>query len=186
MELSHHLTSSCLLRCNIDTILLTGVKFQVLRAEIRSTTVAVFYAHAQSDRTACALAWALTVIYRYTANGVLLVHAAFVLFVVLGGFLVLRWRPLVWLHLPAVAWGAWIEFSGHICPLTPLEVSLRQAGGEAGYAGDFLAHYLVALLYPEALTQGLQFALGALVMILNVAVYLAVWRKTRRYATIHD
>ena len=119
-------------------------------------------------------------LYRIAADAVLAVHFAFVLFVVLGGLLVLRRPRLAWLHVPAVAWAAVVEFSGGICPLTPLENALRQASGGAGYAGDFLEHYLVAVLYPEALTRNLQVVFGAAVMLVNVAIYAAAWSRRRR------
>jgi hypothetical protein len=119
------------------------------------------------------------VLYRAAADAVLLLHLAFVLFVVLGGFLVLRRPKLAWLHVPAALWGALIEFVGWICPLTPLEVALRQAAGSAGYSGDFLEHYLVAVMYPEGLTREVQFALGAVVVVLNAAIYAAVLRRAR-------
>lgn len=120
-------------------------------------------------------------IYRAAADGVLVLHAAFVLFVVAGGLLVLRWAKLAWLHLPAVLWAAFVEFTGRICPLTPLEVALRRHAGEAGYTGDFLEHYLVTVIYPEGLTRGTQMALGAAVLLVNVAIYAAVlWRLRRR------
>jgi Protein of Unknown function (DUF2784) len=119
-------------------------------------------------------------LYRAAADAVLLLHLAFVLFVVLGGFLVLRWRKLAWAHLPAVAWGALIEFSGWICPLTPLEIALRHAAGDAAYAGDFVEHYIVALLYPDSLTRDVQVALGIAVVLLNTVIYGAVLRRQYR------
>ena len=118
-------------------------------------------------------------LYRVAADGVLILHLGFVCFVVLGGFLVLRWRQVAWVHLPAALWGALVEFAGWICPLTPLEVSLRQAAGGAGYSGDFVEHYLVAALYPDGLTREVQFALGAAVVVLNAAIYAVMWRRAR-------
>lgn len=106
-----------------------------------------------------------------------LIHFAFVAFVVLGGFLVLRWPRIAWIHLPAAAWGAWIEFAGWICPLTPLEVRLRRLGGEAGYPGGFVEHYILPVLYPAGLTREVQIGLGLLVLVLNVVVYSVVWRR---------
>jgi hypothetical protein len=117
-------------------------------------------------------------LYRVAADGVLLLHFAFVLFVLLGGLVVLRAPGFAWLHLPAVAWGAFVEFTGRICPLTPLEVALRQAAGDAGYSGDFLEHYIVAILYPDGLTRGLQVLFGAAVILVNVAIYAAVLRRS--------
>ena len=87
--------------------------------------------------------------YRLLADAVLIIHLGFIAFVVLGGLLVLRWPRLAWLHLPTVAWGAWIEFTGSICPLTPLEIGLRARGGETAYRGGFIEHYVTALIYPE-------------------------------------
>ena len=119
-------------------------------------------------------------LYRAAADAVLVLHLAFVVFVVLGGFLVLRWRKLAWVHLPAVAWGALIEFAGWICPLTPLENALRNAAGDAAYAGDFVEHYIVALLYPESLTRDVQVALGIVVVLLNAVIYGAVLLRQHR------
>ncbi len=118
--------------------------------------------------------------YRLLADAVVLLHAAFVLFVVLGGLLVLRWPRLAWAHLPIVAWGAGIEFLGGICPLTPLENHWRRLAGEGGYPGGFVEHYVIALLYPAGLTRGVQLALGGLVLAVNTAVYFAVWRRGAR------
>ena len=115
--------------------------------------------------------------YRFAADAVLAAHLAFVLFVVFGGLLVLRMPRLAWLHLPAVAWAAFVELSGSICPLTPLEVTLRRGAGEAGYGGDFVEHYLVALIYPAGLTRELQMAIGAAVVLINLFVYFLLWRR---------
>ena len=114
---------------------------------------------------------------RFAADAVLAVHLAFVLFVACGGLLVLRTPRLAWLHLPAVAWAAFVELSGLICPLTPLEVALRRGAGEAGYGGDFVDHYLVALLYPAGLTRELQMVIGAAVLLVNLCIYFVLWRR---------
>jgi hypothetical protein len=103
-----------------------------------------------------------------------------VLFVIAGGLLVLRWRWLMVLHLPAAGWGALIEFQGWVCPLTPLENSLRQRGGEAGYGGGFVEHYLLPILYPTGLTRSVQIVLGVAVLAINLGVYWTVWRRCRR------
>ena len=108
--------------------------------------------------------------YRIAADLLVLFHFTFILFVVLGGFLVFYRRMFGWLHLPAVLWGVLIEFSGWICPLTPWEQSLRIKAGQAGYSGGFVEHYLVPLIYPEALSPEIQFVLGMLVLMLNVGV----------------
>ena len=123
--------------------------------------------------------------YRALADLVVIVHIAFVLFVVLGGLLVLRNQRLAWLHLPAAAWGVMIEFAGWTCPLTPLENEFRQRGGEAGYSGGFIEHYLLPVLYPAGLTRGIQLTLGAVVMALNLAVYGLLLARRRGMITNH-
>ena len=122
-------------------------------------------------------------IYGLLADLVLALHALFVVFVVLGGLLALRWRRAAFVHVPCALWGAWVELVGWICPLTPLEVSLRQQAGEGGYAGGFLEQYLVPILYPGDLTRGIQIGLGVVVLVLNVAIYTAVMRQWRRWRT---
>ncbi|WP_019560130.1 MULTISPECIES: DUF2784 domain-containing protein [Caldimonas] len=120
-------------------------------------------------------------IYRALADLLVLLHLGFVVFVVLGGFLVWRWPRLVWAHLPAAAWGAWIELSAGICPLTPLENHLRQAGGQAGYTTSFVEHYVMPLLYPVGLTPAVQAWLGIGVMAINALAYgLWAWRRLSR------
>ena len=116
-------------------------------------------------------------LYRLMADAVVLVHLLFILFVLFGGLLVLRWRWLALLHLPAVAWGAAVEFFHLYCPLTPLENHLRQAAGQAGYDGGFIEHYLIPLIYPKGLTEQLQLLFGGVVVVLNASVYLyLLWR----------
>lgn len=118
--------------------------------------------------------------YAVLANLVLALHGAFVLFVVAGGLLSLRWPRAAWLHLPAAAWGAGIELTGGICPLTPLENRLRELAGQAGFDGGFVEHYLLASIYPDGLTRETQVVLGLAVVAVNVAVYAAAWRRRRR------
>lgn len=123
------------------------------------------------------LLWGM--LYRILADLVLLVHLAFVGFVVLGGLLVLRWSRWAWLHLPAAVWGVAIEAFGWICPLTPLEQDLRRKAGGAAYEGGFVEHYVLPVLYPADLTREIQWALAAFVVVVNVVVY-GVWIVRRR------
>lgn len=116
----------------------------------------------------------------WLADAVLVLHGLFIAWVVLGGFVVWRWPLVAWGHLPAAAWGVWIEWSGRICPLTPLEWRLRAAAGQQGHGGGFIEHHLGAAIYPEGLTREVQFALGTLVLLLNLAIYVALWRRRRR------
>jgi len=119
------------------------------------------------------------------ANAVLLLHLAFVFFVLFGGLLALKWRSTIWFHLPAAAWGAFIEFSGWVCPLTPLETWLREQGGAQVYEGDFLGHYLLTLLYPDNLTRPAQLMLGLFVIAMNTAIYLWLWQGNRLRRPLH-
>jgi hypothetical protein len=113
------------------------------------------------------------------ADLVVVIHFCFVLFVILGGLLVLRWPRLAYLHLPAAAWGVLIEFAGWVCPLTPLEQSLRLKAGEQGYSGSFIEHYVLPLLYPSALTRTIQVALGIIVIAVNLGIYGYLIRSRR-------
>jgi hypothetical protein len=118
--------------------------------------------------------------FRLLADAIVVLHLAFVLFVVAGGLLVLRWPRVAWFHLPAVAWGVWVELAGRICPLTPLENWLRQRGGETVYTATFVDQYLMPILYPAGLSRDIQWTLGVLVVVVNVCVYLLVFRRLRR------
>lgn len=113
------------------------------------------------------------------ADAVLVAHAAFVLFVALGGLLALKWPRAAWVHVPAALWGIAIEFAGWICPLTPLENRLRELAGESAYEGDFIARYLMPLIYPEGLTREAQIALGFAALGFNAGLYVIVWRRRR-------
>jgi hypothetical protein len=117
---------------------------------------------------------------RLGADLVVAIHFAFILFVVGGGLLVLRYPRLAWVHVPAAAWGAGIELVGGICPLTPLENALRRAAGEAGYHGGFIEHYLLPLIYPAGLTPAVGLVLGLGVLLVNGALYALLWRRRRR------
>ncbi|MEJ2453683.1 MAG: DUF2784 domain-containing protein [Candidatus Thiodiazotropha sp.] len=118
--------------------------------------------------------------YQLFANLVLLLHLAFVLFVLLGGLFALRWRWMPWLHLPAATWGTAVELLGMPCPLTPLENQLRRAAGDAGYTGGFIDHYLLPLLYPVELTPEVQWLLAGVVVAFNLIVYLVIRRYWMR------
>jgi hypothetical protein len=118
--------------------------------------------------------------YARLADLVVVVHAAFVAFVVAGGLLVWRRPRLAWIHLPCAAWGVYIEWSGGICPLTPLEQSLRRAAGAGGYEGGFIEHYLEPILYPPGLGRGTQLVLGGLALAMNLAVYGLLLRRHAR------
>ena len=112
------------------------------------------------------------------ADAVVVVHFAFVLFVLFGGLLALRRRWVRWVHLPAAAWGALIEFAGWTCPLTPLEKWLRREGNLGGYEGGFVEHYILPVLYPQALTRPVQVGLGLGVILLNILIYWRVFRRS--------
>ena len=118
-------------------------------------------------------------VFKLLGDAVAIFHLLFVAFAVMGGLLALRWRWLPWLHLPALAWGATVEFTGWICPLTPLENSLRVAGGAAGYSGGFVDHYLLPLLYPASLDRDTQLVLGLGLLAINAVAYFFVWRRRR-------
>ena len=119
-------------------------------------------------------------LYHLCAEGVLLVHLGFIAFVLFGALLALRWRWVIALHLPAAAWGLLIEVSGRICPLTDIENSLRMHAGQAPYADSFIEHYLLAIIYPGALTRELQFALAGGVLLVNATLYAWVLSRSRR------
>jgi hypothetical protein len=118
------------------------------------------------------------VLFRIAADMLVVLHLGFILFVVLGGLAVLKWGRLAWLHLPAAAWGALIVINGWICPLTPLEQYLRRTGGQAGYSGGFIDHYLMPIIYPVGLTRKLQITMGVALVVGNLLIY--GWVTARR------
>ncbi|MDD2660400.1 MAG: DUF2784 domain-containing protein [Methylococcales bacterium] len=118
--------------------------------------------------------------YRYAADAVLLLHLAFIAFVILGGFLAVWRRGIIFIHLPAAAWGVFVELTGRVCPLTSLENTLRIKAGAAGYGKSFVEHYLLAVIYPDGITREMQYFLGALVVVINIAVYLRLFSRLRR------
>ena len=110
-------------------------------------------------------------IYRILADLLVILHGLFILFVILGGLFVLKWRKLIWIHIPVALWGILVEYAGWICPLTPWENYYRQKAGMAIYQGDFVGHYILPLIYPEGLTHQTQLLLGSLVVLINGVVY---------------
>jgi hypothetical protein len=118
----------------------------------------------------------------FLADALVIMHLLFITFVMTGGFLLARWPKLAWLHLPAVAWGAIVEFTGWICPLTPLENHLRMLGGGGAYSGGFVERYLLPVLYPENLTLPIQQVLGGAVVGVNLVAYALAYRALRRKA----
>lgn len=116
-------------------------------------------------------------IWQLLASAVAVLHLAFILFVVFGGFAVLRWPKLAWVHLPAAAWGVMIELAHWWCPLTKWENYCLREAGRAGYDGGFVAHYIFAVVYPDGLTRGMEIAIGAFVLALNGAIYARLLLK---------
>jgi hypothetical protein len=120
------------------------------------------------------------VIYRILTDALVAFHLGFVIFVCLGGLLVLRWRRMIWVHLPAAIWGAIVEWTQALCPLTTLENHLRRLRGLAGYKNGFIEYHITRVLYPDGLTQRMQIALGVFVVLLNLTVYTVVFLRRRR------
>lgn len=120
-------------------------------------------------------------LWRLAADAILVLHLLFILFAVFGGIAVFWRRWFLWLHLPAMAWAALVMFNGWPCPLTPLEIQLRQLAGEAGYQGSFIAHYLLPVIYPPGLTRGVQMLLGLGVTTFNGVVYSVLLYRTWRH-----
>jgi len=118
--------------------------------------------------------------YALAADAVMAFHFLIIIFALFGSFLILRWPKMIWLHLPALAWGAYIELSGNICPLTPLENHFRELAGEGAYYGGFITHYLGPIIYPANLTRGGQYLALAILVAFNLAGYGLVWRRHRR------
>jgi len=120
--------------------------------------------------------------YRIAADLVLALHLGFIAFVVLGGLLILRYRWVAYVHVPAAVWGAFVEISGRICPLTVWENSFRQGAGESGYADSFVEHYLLPVIYPAGLTRSIQFWIAGCVVVVNVVIYVSLlyrWKRAR-------
>ena len=115
-------------------------------------------------------------VYNVAATAIALLHFAFIAFVFLGGLMVLKWPKLAWVHLPAAAWGILIEFFGWWCPLTKWENHFLREAGRAGYDTGFVAHYIMPVIYPPGLTRGMEIAIGLIVLVINLAVYVRVFR----------
>jgi len=122
--------------------------------------------------------------YQILADSVVLVHLVFVAFALFGGLLVLRWKRVLWVHVPAALWAALVEFAGWYCPLTPLENWLRARAGEAGYREGFIEHYILPVLYPAELTVGMQIFLGCAVVGINALIYWRVYRARRAQSPV--
>ena len=114
--------------------------------------------------------------YNLAATGIAFLHLLFILFVLFGGFLVLKWPGLKWVHLPAAVWGVLIEFFGWWCPLTKWENYFLREAGRAGYSGGFVSHYIMPVIYPPGLTRELEIAIGLIVLAVNLAIYVKVFR----------
>jgi hypothetical protein len=123
-------------------------------------------------------------VYNVLANAIVLAHFLFIAFVICGGLLVIRWPRLAVVHLPAVVWGAAVEIYGLVCPITPLENHFRMLAGDTSYSGDFIARYLLLVIYPENLTTTIQQLLGWLVIAVNVIIYIVVIRKYRKVVSL--
>ena len=122
----------------------------------------------------------------YAADLVVLIHFCFILFVIFGGFLVIKGRKLIWLHLPAAVWGALIEFFGWVCPLTVVENRLRQANDGGTYSTGFIEHYIIPLIYPAGLTPDIQLILGTIVVVVNFFAYILVFKKMKNHGERGD
>ncbi len=119
-------------------------------------------------------------VFRFLADAVVIFHLAFVAFALFGGLLVIKWKRLAWIHIPSAAWAVIMEFTGMICPLTPLENYFRNKGGLSGYDTGFVEHYIMPILYPESLDSSLQIVLGILVIVVNAGIYAWVFRQSKQ------
>jgi Protein of Unknown function (DUF2784) len=118
--------------------------------------------------------------YQFLADMVLLAHLVFVVFVLLGGLLLLRWPRLIWLHIPAMMWTVFVEVTAWVCPLTPLENYFRELAGGNVYQGEFIARYLLPLFYPAGLTPAIQLLLAGVVIVFNTIIYTVMIRVRKR------
>ena len=118
-------------------------------------------------------------IYSFLADLLVVFHLVFILYVLFGALLVLKWPRSLWLHLPACLWGMTVEFTGWICPLTPWEIDLRQMAGEEGYSHSFITEYLIPVVYPIGLTREIQWILGAVLILFNLIFYTLVFKHRK-------
>ena len=124
--------------------------------------------------------------YQLAADFLVLLHLSFIIFVFFGGFFALKWRFFIWLHLPAAIWGVIVEWMGWICPLTPLEWELREKGGQSGYSGGFVEHYIIPLIYPAGLTREFQIIIGSIVILVNLFVYGFLLYKYKQHKSFSN
>ena len=122
-------------------------------------------------------------IYSFLADLLVLFHMVFILYVMAGALLIFKWPKTLWLHLPSCFWGMTVEFTGWICPLTPLEIQLRRLAGKEEYTGSFIEQYLIPIIYPIGLNQEIQMVLGGTVLIVNLSLYTLILIKRRKRKT---
>ena len=118
-------------------------------------------------------------LYLWLSNLLIIAHLIFIVFVLLGGLLVLHWPKLIWLHVPAIVWGFLVELYGWLCPLTDWENYFRERAGKLVYEGDFIGEYLIPLIYPTNLTREMQYTFAAVVVVVNTIIYFFIWRRRR-------
>ena len=121
----------------------------------------------------------MNLFYRLSADLVFLTHFAFILAVIFGGLIILKWPKLAWVHVPVVTWGFIVELTGRTCPLTPLEQNLRMLAGQEAYQGSFIAHYLIPLIYPQGLTAETRLFYATAIAVVNISVYLLLWWRMK-------
>jgi hypothetical protein len=164
-------------------VLVLGAAKQKIRTTAERSGYVCDYQHGGRATWGAALAGDVAMLERFLADVVVVFHLLFIAFAICGGVLVLRWRRVMWVHLPAVAWAVLVEVMSWRCPLTPLENHFRRLGGQAGYRESFVEHYVMPVLYPTGLTDEIQMVIGCLVFAVNAAVYGIVIARSRRGRT---
>lgn len=124
--------------------------------------------------------------FQLAADLTLIAHLLFIVFVLFGGLLALHRKLWIWFHFPAILWALWVEWAGKTCPLTPLENHFRQLASAQRYSESFVEHYLVPLIYPDTLTVSMQLALGGIVLLANIFVYLYVFQRENKTRRVDD